>query len=315
MSRSRDERVREQRRQRVAPRSGQRGLDREPLVGLRVRDEPEHLGRQRIDRQRVRAVAIDRAGDLDHVVVGEVGDRAVVRTFTTCTSPVPAWSDAIERRRRVAVERAAALLQQLRLRVQRRVLVQLEQARLDLHDLFGAGLPRRVAPRARPMSGSSSAGSSSGSRRGRGRGRAAPLDLVERSSGASAGSARSSGSRSTPSTSTLRSQRQMVEPDVLELHAVGRRRRSSDAKLPLESDRHVAQPERAMALIQQRLRHEPGRVREVDEPRPRRADARPLRSASSEHDGHGAQRLREPAGAGRLLPDAPELAAGSSRPV
>ena len=110
-------------------RSGQRRRDREALVVLRVRDEPVHLGRKRIDRQRVGAVAIDRAGDLDDVVVGQVGDRAVVAHVHDLHVAGAGVQRRDQRRGRVGVEGAAPLLQQLRLRVEGRVLVQLEQAR------------------------------------------------------------------------------------------------------------------------------------------------------------------------------------------
>ena len=64
----RDQRVRHQRLERVGAAAGHRRRDRQPLVGLGVRHEPVHLGRQRLDRQRMGAVAIDRARDLDDVV-------------------------------------------------------------------------------------------------------------------------------------------------------------------------------------------------------------------------------------------------------
>ena len=56
-----------------------------------------------------------------------------------------------------------------------------------------------------------------------------------------------------------------------------------------------------MPVVEQRARHDADRVREVDDP-----GVRELAHALGdlEHDGHGAQRLRETAGAGRLLADA-----------
>jgi len=97
----------------------------------------------------------------------------------------------------------------------------------------------------------------------------------------------------------------VVQSDVFELHPVGR-----DAEVareaPLEPDRHVAQPQRVVARVQQGLRDEAGRIGEVDEPRPRRADlGGELRELQD--DGHGPQGFREPARAGGLLADHVEL--------
>ena len=93
-----------------------RGLDREPLVGGDVLDEPEQLGRERRLRQRLDPSAADARGHLDHVVVGEARRACPsLRTSTSCTSPSSATSDADEPDRRLAVERAAALLEQRRL--------------------------------------------------------------------------------------------------------------------------------------------------------------------------------------------------------
>jgi hypothetical protein len=58
-----------------------------------------------------------------------------------------------------------------------------------------------------------------------------------------------------------------------------------------------------MALVEQRLRHDADRIREVDDPRVRGECSHAL--GDVEHNGHRAQRLGEPAEAGRLLPEAP----------
>ncbi len=59
-----------------------------------------------------------------------------------------------------------------------------------------------------------------------------------------------------------------------------------------------------MTRVEQRARNDPDGVREVDDPRAGRGE---LAGAPGdlEHDRDGAQRLGEPAGAGRLLADAP----------
>ena len=95
---------------------------------------------------------------------------------------------------------------------------------------------------------------------------------------------------------------QVVEADLVDAHPLGRDAEPA-RELALEADRHVAQPDRAVAGVEQRARDDPDRVREVDDPgvvRRQRAHA----LGDLEHDRHGPQRLREAAGAGRLLADA-----------
>ncbi len=96
----------------------------------------------------------------------------------------------------------------------------------------------------------------------------------------------------------------MVQPDVVELDPLaldGEQPR----ELALEADRDVAEPHRSVPLIQERLRHHAGRIREVDEPGARGATARG-ELGELEHHRHGAEPFREPSGTGRLLTDAPE---------
>ena len=91
-----------------------------------------------------------------------------------------------------------------------------------------------------------------------------------------------------PTWSTTTSLR--LEPEVLRERA-------------LEADRDVAEADGAVAGVEQRARDDPDRVREVDDPRVRGGEL-PHALGDLEHDRHGAQRLREAAGAGRLLADA-----------
>ena len=74
---------------------------------------------------------------------------------------------------------------------------------------------------------------------------------------------------------------------------------------PLERDRHVAEADGPVAVVQERLRHEPGGIGEVDEPRARSATPRRL-LGEFEHDRHRAERLRESSCARGLLADEPE---------
>jgi hypothetical protein len=90
----------------------------------------------------------------------------------------------------------------------------------------------------------------------------------------------------------------LVDYQPLRIHAQPARNR------PLEADGDVAQSDGPMAVVEQRARHDPHRVREVDDPRSgRREIVRTSRDV--EHHRDGAQGLGEPARAGRLLPDAP----------
>ena len=92
-------------------------------------------------------------------------------------------------------------------------------------------------------------------------------------------------------------QAHLVDDDLVRLEPEMLRERA------LEADRHVAETDRAVAGVEQRAGDDPDRVREVDDPRVRGGELlHALRDL--EHDGHGAQRFREAAGAGRLLADA-----------
>ena len=91
----------------------------------------------------------------------------------------------------------------------------------------------------------------------------------------------------------------MLELDPLGLDAEPR------GEPALEADRDVAQPDRPVAVVEQRLGDDPDRVREVDDPGARRRAPVDL-LGDVEDDRHGPERLREAAGAGRLLADRAE---------
>ena len=76
-------------------RPADRRLDREPLVGLRVLHEAEHLRGERLGR-RTGGRRRDRSRQLTSTTSssGRFGIAPSLRTFTTCTSPVPACSEA-----------------------------------------------------------------------------------------------------------------------------------------------------------------------------------------------------------------------------
>ena len=96
--------------------------------------------------------------------------------------------------------------------------------------------------------------------------------------------------------------REVVEPGVIKVHFT--RSDSEPAReQALETDRHVAQPHRPVALLNQGAGDNPDRVREVDDPRIlRRALAHGL--SDVEHDGHRAHRLSEATSTSGLLANA-----------
>jgi hypothetical protein len=98
--------------------------------------------------------------------------------------------------------------------------------------------------------------------------------------------------------------REMVEPHVFELHTVPRDLEHGGHPA-LHRDRHVAQADRSMTRIEQRLGDDPDRIREIYEPCSTRAAAAGLLRQPHDHR-DGAERFGEAARSGRLLPDAAE---------
>ena len=94
----------------------------------------------------------------------------------------------------------------------------------------------------------------------------------------------------------------MVEADLVDDHAL-RLHTEQVGDAALEADRNVAEADGAMAGIEQRPRDDPDGVREVDDPGVRAGELAHA-VGDLQHHRHGAHRLREPAGAGRLLADA-----------
>ena len=85
----------------------------------------------------------------------------------------------------------------------------------------------------------------------------------------------------------------MVQPDLVDQHALGRHA-EQPRDLALEADRHVAQPDRAVAGVEQRARDDADRVREVDDPGVRARPARATRSAISSTTGTVRSALANP---------------------
>ncbi len=201
--------------------------------------------------------------------------------------------------RGLAVERAAALLEQRRLLGERRVAVEVEQPALDLHHRLRARRLDPPAPRRPRARRRSSAGSRTGSR---------PVARAARAAARSPRPARrrsrsmTSGSTSRPSTHTARIQVRWLRPTWSTwTRSTGRPRcaaiwrwkliatlQSPIARCPASSSARVTIP---TGLVKSTI-HASGR-REL---------TRPL--GDLEHDRHRPHRLAQPAGAGRLLADA-----------
>ena len=91
----------------------------------------------------------------------------------------------------------------------------------------------------------------------------------------------------------------MVQLDLLRVHP------EPVPERVLEPLRHVAQPDGPMPGVQQRPRHDPHRIGEVDDPGLRRDAPHPL--GDVQHHRHRPQRLGQTPRPGRLLPHAPAL--------
>ena len=212
------------------------------------------------------------------------------RTSTSCTTSSPLTSESDETRRGLAVEGAAALLEQGGLLVQRRVAIELEQAPLDLGDDLGARRPFRAARPGSRRGGRSTEGRATGRRRAP---RAAAAAGSACSATASPCEAISSREHVAPVEVHRPDPRQVVETDLVDDDL-----RRLDAEMTreraLEADRDVAEADGAMPGIEQRARDDPDRVREVDDPRVRARSSSRTRSAISSTTGTVRSALAKP---------------------
>ena len=271
----------------------------EPLVRGDVLDEAEELRRERPLRERRRAVRADLGGKLDDVVVRKPRDSAVVAHVDHLHVAGAVREGGDERGRGLAVERAAALLEQRRLLRELRITVQLQELALDPGDVGGAGhavalgIEHFVVGVEVPevVGGDRAELLDQAKRLARLRGEGVPVCVEQ------VGQGLSSVDEHAPHPG------QVVEPDLVDEHARGLDLEQARDQA-LDADRDVAEPDRAMAVVEKRAGDDPDRVREVDDPRVRRGQcAHAL--CDPEHHGDGAHRLREAAGARRLLADAP----------
>ncbi len=95
---------------------------------------------------------------------------------------------------------------------------------------------------------------------------------------------------------------EVVESDLVDQHPL-RCDLEVGGDLPLEVDGDIAETDGPVAIVQQRPRDDPDRVGEIDDPGPVGGDL-PSAPRDLEHNRDGSHRLRQSAGAGRLLSDA-----------
>ena len=243
-------------------------------------------------------VRADAGGHLDDVVVGEAVDDAVVAHVDDVHVTGVARERGDESGRGLAVEGAAALLQQRRLLVELGIAVELEQLALDLGHRDGARCAVALLVEHLVVT----VEVAEVVRRDR-------TELVEHAPR----QLDVGGDLVTVLGEQLRQDVLTVERDrpdpgeVIETDLVDDDARRLDAEpageAALEADRDVAEADGAVAGVEQRAGDDADRVREVDDPGVGRGE-RSHAVGDLEHDRHGAQRLREASGAGRLLPDA-----------
>ena len=295
-----DQRVRQQRLARGDRVARDRRLRRQPLVRRHVLDEPQELRRQRRLRQWLDSVRADPRRHLDDVVIGQSSERPVVADVDLVHLAAAGDERRHEPGGGLAVERAAALLEQRRLLGEAGVAIHVEQLALDLGH---ARRPRlsSVELLAEHL--------------------VVPVEVVQvvgRDGAQLVEHAPRAARMLGVGIAVLRHQlgedvaavpqdpadpRQVVEPDLvdddpLRLDAEQARGR------PLKADRDVAETDGTMAGVEKRARDDSDRVREVDDPRVRRGEL-PYALGDLEHHRHRSHRLREAARTGRLLPDAP----------
>ena len=272
-----DERVREQRAEDPVAAAAQSRVERELLVGGHVRDEPALDRRQARHLERLDTVRADPSRHLDDRVVVEERQRARVSQV----DHVPTLAAAAEEARDeldggLRVASTAPPREQGRLLRQALVCVLLEQVALDLRHLLG---PREgaslvlhdavVLVEVVQVVGRDVAEASDEVGRQARRGRHA-LDVLAEQARQDVFAVETHAEL--PG--------EVIEADVVELDS-----RVLDLKqvgeVLLEHDRSAAEPDRTMALVEQRLRDDPDRVREVDDPGVRRELAHAASAMSS----------------------------------
>src|SRR6266536_2712475 len=296
-----DQGVGEQGLEREAAVAGDGCPDRQALVGLHLLDQAEQLGREGREGQGVGAGGVDARRDLDHGVGRQVREGPVVADVDDLHVAGAGVERGDELGGGLAVEGAAAPVQQRRLGVERRVAVQAQQLLLDRRDLLRPG---RAAPLLREhLAGQVEVAQVVG---GNGAEQAdqpdGQVDLVRERLGVPLQQLRQAVDAVDPDRPLPR---EVVQADVLQLDPL-RVHLEVGGEPALEADGHVAQADRAVALVEQGLGDDPDRVGEVHQPGARGAAARGL-LGQLQHDRDRPERLGEAARPGGLLADAPEL--------
>ena len=248
----------------------------------------------------MRTVSIDPGRHLDHVVGAKPGERLAVADVDDLDVARAVMEGGEQLRGCLAVEGASTVVEQRRFRVERRVGVHVEQLALEPHDLLG---PTVTVPLLGEhlVEGVVVAQVVGGHRAQL----AEPCDRH----------LEVTGDRLSIAGEQLREPilaidprggdpAEVVQPDVVEREPIG-----VDAETlrqtPLQRDGHVAEAQRTVALIGERLAHDADRVGEVDDPGagsgPTANELREL-----EDDRHRSQRLGKSTGPGRLLADGAE---------
>jgi len=255
------QRIRGQSPQRGGAIAGPRRLDRQLFIGLDGLDEPALLRSQRGELDRMRPSPIDDGRDLDDCRIRQVGDRAVVAHVDDLGVAGTVVQRRDELRRGLAVERPAAVIEQLGLLRQVGVAVHLEQPCLDVHDVPGAAVAVLLLVEDRP--------SQVVVAKVVGRDRVDPTQHVDRQAQLIGEVRRVLVEQVAQPVLAIDADGalpgQVVQAHVLELDSFGFHAEPGRDP-PLQRDRHVAQPEGPMAVVDQCLRHDADRVREIDDP-------------------------------------------------
>jgi hypothetical protein len=277
--------------------SFERGLQGQLLVRGHMRDQARVQRLDRVDRQGLGAGRGDAGRYLDHRLGGQERQPVAVADVDDLHVTAIRGQGRHEVDRGFGVVRAAALLQQFRLLLQRRVGVHLEQAFLDGRHLLGAGRRgelfghhRVVFVEVAQVIGRYDTEAPQEGRRQTDAGREVLGVLGEQS-----------GQDVLTADVHAALPGQMVEADMPEPDVAGSHPQCV-GEAPLETDRHVAQTDGAVPGVEQRPRDDADRVGEVDDPRVRGQLGDP--AGDVQDNRHRAQRLGEPARAGRLLPHA-----------
>ncbi len=269
------------------------------LVRRRVRDQACLVRGKCRNRKRLRAGGAHVRGHLDDRLRRQLRDDPVVADINDLNIGAVTEESAEQVDRRLAVIGAAALHEQVWLVMKLRIAVQVEQVPLDIHDLLGSAARFEKFLHDKVV--------------------LVVVAQVVRGHGPEVvddvpGQLDVGGDLVTVNTEQCGQDllavdahrtypREVIQPGMPELHGF-RRHVQPPGEQPLEADRHVAEADRAVAVVEERTRHDAHRIGEIDNPRVvRRELSHPV--GDPEDHRHGTERLGESAGTRGLLTDAP----------